>query len=984
MVTRSPRRAVEQEPVVAAWAAIAFGDLHVKATTLERCIIVLDRVRELALKHEAMVVCTGDFWDLRGVLSVRQLHRIQDALESHRSDSIEWVMIPGNHDQVTRDGQIHGLRVFESYQNIRVVTQAVLDDHRKVAFIPWREDQDEQSALFASVPAGYTIFGHGEYRGATSNSRHKAEGRFSAKDVAGARAVYLGHYHKRQQLDEKVWYISSPYEQNMGERAMPHGVAIVRSIDPTKPEFVDFTDLPRHWRFTWPDDAKKFGKPAAHDFVELRARKEDLTLPEFAHARAKLKAVDIRPVLLGASTKKDVPSFALSLSEAVDRYADEAGTPELDKDVLRETGHTLLGEVEDKHTIIPKGKVVHLRKLEVEGFGPLRGRAVLSLDRKGTVLFRGPMGSGKTALAADAITWCLYGVTAPRKPGTAGSSLKADDVINDTCSEARVSVTLRLDDRKATYRVTRTKMRGKGAKIEVFRKKEPWGAAGISDSQDLIHHLVGLDYDLWRSCVSLGQGEVSNFVTDAQKRRTELLERVFRLQACPPAQTLARKRRKETSDKAEPRRRQVIALNAKIETIESIDHTEQLRLWEADRQRGIAEQQEIVTGVDAEVVSFDAALTHDQAWTDRAAHLRSEIERMRTGFQKSDKRPQMGKLHSQIGAAEAEVGIAQRELSKLTASLQKGQRIGTCETCGQMLPAEVREQHLLNIEEQIRARQSEISTLEVRASNLKTELGQIAKTHALPEEQVAASGLPVQLQDAEKAVAAIVQIKAKRTAALRVRQNAESVIERWKAAINPWESEHQKQQKQLTGLREDVASQAQEIHALDTQTAMYKFWEDGFGPNGLPVLVLRTAIYELETYANAFLARVLNGRLNVELEMLGDELEVKYREYEDGVMKIRDYLQLSGGQRRCVQLAFTPFAISEMVFARTGIRVPFLVIDELTSHVDPETKPMLCQALRDLDRETVFVIDHDVTVQGEFDEVYDVTRGGQIKRGEDG
>lgn len=975
--SRSPRRATSES---SEWKAIVFGDLHVKAATLDRCVEVLARVRELAIEHNAMIVCTGDFWDLRGVLSVRQLHRIQDELEHHRS--IRWAMIPGNHDQVSRDGKIHGLRVFDAYENINVVTHLTMFEAERIALVPWRENPEEQSATFATVPAGYTIFGHGEYRGATTNSRHKTDGYFGAKEVQGAAAVYLGHYHKRQLLDEKVWYVGSPYEQNMGERGMPHGVAIVSSVDPVHPQFVDFTDLPRYWRLTWPKDAKKFERPMEHDFVELRVHKDALGSPEFVLAREQLVAKDVRPVLLGETTSGDTaPAFALSLGEAADRYVDGAES-DVPKEDLRDVGHTLLGEVEDKHAIVPKGSVVHLRSLTVAGFGPIRGRVKLSLTSAGIVLFRGPMGSGKTALAADAITWCLYGMTAPRKPGAAGATLRADDVINDTCSEASVSVVLRLDDRKASYRITRTKVRGKGAKIEVFRNKEPWGAAGISDAQDLIHHLVGLDYDLWRTCVSLGQGEVANFVTDAQKKRTELLERAFRLQACPPAQALARKRRKEVENKLIPIRASLGGIESKLELLESINHTVQSETWEADRKRGIEEQESIVATAKAQIKVCDEALIHEAAWRERAARLEAAIETERAKLQKSDKRPQMGRLHAEIGGTLAEIGIAERDLGLLRKALDDSQRSGTCEVCGQALPAEAREQHLSELEDKIRARQAEISTLQVRAANLKAELGQLAGAHTEPEAQLAASGLPAQLREAEKAIVTIDRIKMNRETHERTVAEASSVADRWRASVNPWDAEREKKRDAIAKLQSERSTLKKEAATFDRQSAVFRFWEDGFGPNGLPVLVLRTALHELETYANAFLSKI--GRVSVELEMLGDELEVKCREFEDGELKLRDYLQLSGGQRRCMQLAFTPFALSEMVFARTGVRVPFLVIDELVTHLDPDTKPLVCQALRELDRETILVIDQDLAVQGEFDEVYDVSRGGQIRRSEDG
>jgi len=153
---------------------------------------------------------------------------------------------------------------------------------------------------------------------------------------------------------------------------------------------------------------------------------------------------------------------------------------------------------------------------------------------------------------------------------------------------------------------------------------------------------------------------------------------------------------------------------------------------------------------------------------------------------------------------------------------------------------------------------------------------------------------------------------------------------------------------------------------------------------GIPVLVLRTALHELETHANRFLADILRGSVYCELVMSGEDLQVRFFEQREGAVHERRYEQLSGGQRRCVELAFAPFALSEMVFARCGVRVPLLIVDELTTHLGAEEKPLVCEVLRKLDRGTVLVIDHDDAVRGEFDVVHELRRAddgsSQIRR----
>jgi hypothetical protein len=983
---RSPVRKVPPPDVIQMpdWTRVTYGDLHVKAPTLVRCIQVLRRVRKEAIRLGCPVVCTGDFWDQRGILSVRQLDELYDELDEWERAGIEKILIPGNHDQVTRDGMIHGLRVFAKYDNIRVVTELEIDEKNKIAYVPWREDPAAQEEMFKAIPQGYVAFGHGEITGAVANNGHKSAGKFSNKSVKHLKAVYLGHYHKRQQL-ANVFYLGSPYEQDMGERNMPHGIGVVRSSE-FEPAYINFDEFPKHWRFTWPNDESVLSAPREQDIVEVLAPKQELRSPAFLEALDSIAAKDVRPMPLATNATRGAPAFAVKLEEAIDRYIEEYDKlPEaLSPDRLRGLGHTLLGGVADKGTIAPLGNTLHIDEVEVQGFCAVRDRQVIPLRELGTCLLRGPMGSGKTALS-DATTWCLFGLTAPRKPGAAGATIKADKVIYDSADVAYVAVRLRIDDDPTEYRIERSKQRGKGQKVTITAAGKDFHKEGIADTQDLIHHLIGVDYDLWRTCVSLGQGEVSNFVTDAQQKRTELLERAFQLGACPHVVKLTRTKLKALRGKmAEPRER-LIGLRAQIQQLSGINYSQESSAWEANRTVRLGSQRDIIDAAKVDIAAHDKHLTHEAGWRDRHDKLVTRAARIRDGLTKSDPQPRIGHLHAQLGSVQAELAAARHNreaLGEKYRALQAGEA-KVCSECGQTIPLESVEDHLTELETAMRTADTTISSKEMSASNLQTQLGQVT-IDGPPD----LSNIKTQLEEVEKGMAeasaaleALGQIRVKRQHASDAWEQANQATTAIKVEVNPWTAKQVEQETQLRTLRESEATLRTALEAQEREEAELVFWEAGFGPKGLPILVLRTALYELEMYANQFLSRIMGGRVFTELSMLEDNLDIKFFEYnEEGEVKERDYLSLSGGQRRCVQLAFVPFALSEMVFNRTGVRVPFLVIDELTTHLDPETKPIVCAVLRDLDRETVLVIDHDPHVQGEFDVVYDVSRGGKIRR----
>ncbi len=78
---------------------VIFSDLHVKGSSIDACEEVLAAVHAAALEHNAGIIFLGDFWHVRGSLSVELLNRV---LKSLRMWQQPVIMIPGNHDQVCR------------------------------------------------------------------------------------------------------------------------------------------------------------------------------------------------------------------------------------------------------------------------------------------------------------------------------------------------------------------------------------------------------------------------------------------------------------------------------------------------------------------------------------------------------------------------------------------------------------------------------------------------------------------------------------------------------------------------------------------------------------------------------------------------------------------------------------------------------------------------------------------------------------------
>lgn len=959
---RSPATNTPQHP----FAYVAFADLHVEASTLMQACAVLDEVGAAAEEREADIVFLGDFWTLRGTLNVRQVDEVLKRVEQWKRRAY---MIPGNHDQVTIDGLIHGLNIFRGMPNITVVDEPFIESKR-VGFVPWRERDQQGSFAWMTAP-DVTIFGHAEVSGAIANGGHKAAGRVSLETLGGARAVYLGHYHKRQLLGDNTWYLGSPYAQNAGERDWPHGIAVITHKH-ASPDFIELTDLPRYWRFDIADEFWDLSQVREQDIVEVVAPAAAIGTPEYRKAVEPIPATTVRAKPTNPAGEAAPPSFALNLSDALSQYADENGGEVAEE--LKVLGREILAEVPEAHTLPALGtptEVVHVR---AKNFCALAGEVELPASDIEFTLLRGPIGSGKTAVA-DAITWCLFGQTSPRKAGQQGATLRGDHVIHDGASECSVECALTVAGK--AVRITRTKKRGKGAKVSWEGIETP---EGISDNDAFVESIVGLPYYLWRACVSLGQGAVANFATDADKRRKELLEYAFGLTPCPAAQTVARRRLAVLETSVGELEQQQTAAEAQLEVLTAMDFDAQMEQWEEQRKSTLEGLKSRGEEVAAKVAECKKLLAAEAEWERSREQHEHHIADLTNQLAKSGTAKRVAELQRQFGAIEAEKGVIQRDLhdaqTRLNTLVSQAQGGGTavCSECGQ--PLVRAEDHIAPLEQTVRGKNVELSNLEARRINVAEQLDRLNSEGSSATEHIQASisESKAALEKCATALNQFVRVRANLETAEVQLNDARQRYREQSALKNPHAKAAEETQKRLEEINAQLSDIAAERKKQTAEAARVNFWVGGFGPKGIPVLVLRTAIYDLEAAANRYLAALLDGKVYCQLSMEGDDLKIDYRERQaDGQVVERSYEQLSGGQRRCVELAFSPLALSDTVFARLGVRVPLLVIDELTTHLGEAEKRRACELLAGLGRR-VFVIDHDPSVQGHFDHVWQLER----------
>ncbi len=972
---RKPK-AVKAEP----WRRLVFGDLHVDAEKLDRCMRVLDSVGELAEAHDATPVCTGDFWNIRGHWMVRHVDAVQQRIEAWRPA----IFIPGNHDQVSLDGMVHGLNIFGMLEHHTVATERYIDEATRSAFLPWRELPEAQREMFDLEGEDWTIFAHATAGGAVTNGGHRAPGIIQVEDIERvSRACYLGHYHKRQKLGEHTWYIGSPFMQSMAERDDPHGVALITSDNP-EPEFIELKGFPRYWRLDLHGDWDE-NEISEDDIVELVAPKDEIGTEDFDEIRRQIPATDVRTVPLKPPVDPKAPEFALTLDAAIEQQAEimhaeedmHSGQNVVDLETLVATGREVLGLVPEARAIPPLGVNVVARALRTENFCVLRGTLDIDLSTLKRAFIKAPIRTGKTAML-DAPMWCLYGETTPRKAGSSGSSLRADAVINDDAASCSVEMDFEVDGKPVTIR--REKQRGSGSKVTITGIDYP---DGISDQDQLVRHVVGYSHPIWRACVSMGQGAVANFATDADKARKLLLNSVFGLEACPGSAKKARQLANEAKLVVGQAVSGVTAAKAAKDALVGQDFAQQEADWEARRTASVTALQAASAAALVSATECTDLLKGEAAWLttkgQHDAHIvaqTSKLAALRPTVRIAELQRQYGMAEGEKAAADREVTQAAEHYAQMVTAASEG--AAACPSCGQALPDDQREQHMLAAEQRTRTAQAQQTTAVSRVNNIAVELDALNtggdQEQKAVEQTIAESRTA--LEQCGTAISQFVRIRANMEAAQGQQAEADRRVTEEQAAPNPFVAQARQCAEQIAAYQAQEDEHVNAGAAAEANVARYEAWVEGFGPKGIPVLVLRTALFDLESAANRYLSELLAGTVYCQLSMEGDDLKIKYFETTpDGVVRERVYEQLSGGQRRCVEMSFAPFALSDMIFARCGVHVSLLMIDELTTHLGPDEKPRVCALLERLDRETILVVDHDIEVRGHFDQQLALVRG---------
>jgi DNA repair exonuclease SbcCD nuclease subunit len=339
---------------------LVFTDLHVHRwsdfalpladgsnTRLEDGIAVFAKVQRVAEEQKVdAIVFDGDILHRRGVVETfvyNKLFMAVDALATWaRPRNIRIVFVPGNHDLAAR---LHGMStVVLSFRSLGILvplTPMQLGWGKdSIGLIPYLDDASVIAKSFKKMRDCSVIFYHGGLSGATTGPlEHKPKEEIDPASLPTKPFIMCGHYHKRQQISEKVWYVGSPMQHCRGDAGDDEKGCCVLDLAKKEITWHNF-DFPRFLTRTYPDVAGIEG-----NFVDVSYDPAKVTLAVVKKAYAAARAELTTPMVVvndKSSRKRIEVDATFDPHKLMSRYVKKFGE-KLDEDKLMELGKQLLG-----------------------------------------------------------------------------------------------------------------------------------------------------------------------------------------------------------------------------------------------------------------------------------------------------------------------------------------------------------------------------------------------------------------------------------------------------------------------------------------------------------------------------------------------------------------------------------------------------------------------------------------------------------------
>jgi DNA repair exonuclease SbcCD ATPase subunit len=611
---------------------------------------------------------------------------------------------------------------------------------------------------------------------------------------------------------------------------------------------------------------------------------------------------------------------------------------------------------------------MQLIHLSVKNFLSLKS-VDLPLSDRGLVLVLGQNkdadgadsnGSGKSSLF-DALCWCLWGTT------TRG--VKGDAVVN-LVAKRNCEVTVSLEDGGIPYEVTRLRKHTSHSKANDLILKvngEDGRGASISDTQERVNRLLGLDFHTFRSMMP-GAGINAAALTDREIKN--LLEGILGISSFAQAQTLSRELKKELVSKREEK--QAVLM-------QQVCRLEDERARALQYEKAIAAFNQSKTSRSNLIANKLADLeTQSGELSARAGTLpdvlqsiqeiKNKIDQADLLYQKfaqelTERKDTFTEVGTRITSG---LNLLNFQMSEKENLLTTMSALGdTCASCGQSVDKAKCDLDIKLLAEDIQTLGNVIALDKATLDGAKKEweVHSTSLSQKIRNTETLKSQFTEKLLDKVKLRGALSNLDAELTKVATEKNILREEQAKVLAEQSPVEGLLTQCRELVFALDNETTEQAIAVAELSEQIDQADFWVNGFSPQGL------------RSYALAQICPLLNERVAHYANIVsGEDLQIVFSSQKSMKNKTtkelfnievrqksgsNTYLGSSSGERARADLAIS-FALGDLAALRATKKISFKFLDEAFGSVDESGIDAIMALLHEQSNSygTIFVVTH--------------------------
>lgn len=274
------------------------------------------------------IVFCGDLFHTHGRLDTEVMNVALDGFArlgegSNVENDPKCVMLVGNHDMKSKDGRINAVQHFDKLGWKVVYPDTVSSPWSHCAFYSYTDEEQKFSWAMGNCTNSKYLFLHQGVRSVPVGSGFEIPNEFldPNKIAPSINFVFTGHYHRHQQVSDKLVVIGSPMQHTWSDAGEDRGF-IVLDTDTDSWKFISYKNSPK---FVEVNLESYKSVPIKGNFIRVTGKVDDPD--EVREELYKMGAESVEFRVLRADqkiSKLSVPNFEkFSLNDVIEQFEKE-------------------------------------------------------------------------------------------------------------------------------------------------------------------------------------------------------------------------------------------------------------------------------------------------------------------------------------------------------------------------------------------------------------------------------------------------------------------------------------------------------------------------------------------------------------------------------------------------------------------------------------------------------------------------------------